>query len=90
MNNQFTVMDTQSLKLGIINKVLQIADIAILEDINNTLESYTVKKKNVEVKPMSIDKFYAMIDQAEEDAAHGHLIAHEDVVSYFNKKKHRD
>jgi len=67
-------MDLQARKIYLIQEFLRINS----EDLINKLDKFLhVEKSKIyeqELKPMSMDSFNAMIDQAEDDAANGRVI----------------
>ena len=67
-------MDLQAKKIYLIQEFLRINS----EDLINKLDKFLhIEKSKIyeqELKPMSMDSFNAMIDQAEDDAANGRVI----------------
>ena len=67
-------MDLQAKKIYLIQEFLRINS----EDLINKLDKFLhVEKSKIyeqELKPMSMDSFNAMIDQAEDDVANGRVV----------------
>ncbi len=67
-------MDIQARKIHLIQEFLRINS----EELINKLDKFLhVEKRKIyekELKPMSMDSFHAMIDQAEDDAANGRVV----------------
>ena len=72
-------MNIQARKLVLIEEFLRISD----ETLITKLESFIKHEKKIShernLKPMSIDKFHAMIDQAKQDSDAGRIISHEEL-----------
>ena len=72
-------MNIQARKLVLIEEFLRISD----ETLITKLESFIKHEKKIShernLKPMSIDKFHAMIDQAKQDSEVGRVISHEEL-----------
>ena len=68
-------MNLQAEKINIIKQLINIQDINIIEKINELLsKSY---KDNVE--PMTLDKFFAKIEESEQAYLKGDIISHNDL-----------
>jgi hypothetical protein len=72
-------MNIQARKLILIEEFLRISD----ESLITKLESFIKEEKKVShkknLKPMSLNKFHEMIDQAERDSAAGRVISHQEL-----------
>ena len=72
-------MNIQARKLVLIEEFLRISD----ETLITKLESFIKHEKKIShernLKPMSIDEFHAMIDQAKQDSEAGRVISHEEL-----------
>ncbi len=72
-------MNIQARKLVLIEEFLRISD----ENLITKLESFFRNEKKItrerNLKPMSLNEFHAMIDQAKKDSDAGHVISHQDL-----------
>jgi hypothetical protein len=72
-------MNIQARKLVLIEEFLRISD----ETLITKLELFIRQEKKIShernLKPMSIDEFHEMIDQAKQDSEEGRVIAHEEL-----------
>ena len=72
-------MNIQARKLVLIEEFLRISD----ETLITKLESFIRQEKNIShemnLKPMSINEFHEMIDQAKQDSDAGRVISHEEL-----------
>ena len=70
-------MNIQARKLVLIEEFLRISD----ETLITKLESFIRQEKKISheknLKPMSINEFHEMIDQAKQDSESGRVISHE-------------
>jgi Txe/YoeB family toxin of Txe-Axe toxin-antitoxin module len=74
-------MNLQAEKINIIQQLINIQDINIIEKINELLsKSY---KDNVE--PMTLDKFFAKIEESEQAYLKGDIISHNDLKNEIKK-----
>lgn len=72
-------MDIQARKLNLIEEFLKISDENIIEKLEYFINIEKQKQYDKDIKPMSLDEFYDMIDQAKQDKANGRLVSHEDL-----------
>ena len=72
-------MNIQARKLVLIEEFLRISD----ESMITKLESFIKQEKKIShernLKPMSIDEFHEMIDQAKQDSDAGRVISHQEL-----------
>jgi hypothetical protein len=72
-------MNIQARKLVLIEEFLRISD----ETLITKLELFIRQEKKIShernLKPMSINEFHEMIDQAKQDSEAGRVIAHEEL-----------
>ena len=72
-------MNIQARKLILIEEFLRISD----ESLITKLESFIKQEKKVaherDLKPMSLNEFHEMIDQAKRDSDAGRLISHQEL-----------
>ena len=72
-------MNIQARKLILIEEFLRISD----ETLITKLESFIRQEKKIShemnLKPMSINEFHEMIDQAKQDSDAGRVISHEEL-----------
>jgi chemotaxis protein CheY-P-specific phosphatase CheC len=72
-------MKIQARKLELIEEFLRISD----ENLITKLESFIKKEKKIslesKLKPMTINEFHEMIDQAKKDSDEGRVISHQEL-----------
>jgi hypothetical protein len=72
-------MNIQSRKLELIEEFLRISD----ENLITKLESFIRHEKKIslesKLKPMTINEFHEMIDQAKKDSDEGRVISHQEL-----------
>jgi chemotaxis protein CheY-P-specific phosphatase CheC len=72
-------MNIQARKLELIEEFLRISD----ENLITKLESFIKKEKKIslesKLKPMTINEFHEMIDQAKKDSDEGRVISHQEL-----------
>lgn len=72
-------MNIQARKLILIEEFLRISD----ESLITKLESFIKEEKKVSheknLKPMSLNEFHEMIDQAKRDSDNGRVISHQEL-----------
>lgn len=73
-------MNIQARKLVLIEEFLRISD----EGLITKLESFIKQEKKIShernLKPMSMEKFHEMIDQAKNDSDAGRVISHQELI----------
>ena len=70
-------MNIQIKKLELIEWIAQMSDANIISKMDKIRKTYlSITKENI--KPMSLEEFYASIDRAEKDIKSGKLIPHHD------------
>ena len=70
-------MNIQIKKLELIEWIAQMNDTNIISKMDKIRKTYlTITKENV--KPISLEEFYASIDRAEEDIKSGKLFSHQE------------
>ena len=67
-------MDIQSRKINLIQEFLRINSEELINKLDKFLHNEKRKIYEKELKPMSIDSFNTMIDEAEDDAANGRVV----------------
>lgn len=71
-------MDIISRKLNFVQEFLKISDEQLIKKLENTLRLERKKLIEKDLKPMSIDEFYSMIEASEDDFSNGRATeAHE-------------
>jgi len=72
-------MNIQARKLVLIEEFLRISDESLITKLELFIreEKKTAHERNL--KPMSIDEFHEMIDQARQDSNDGRVISHQDL-----------
>ncbi len=72
-------MNIQARKLELIEEFLRISD----ENLITKLESFIRQEKKIslesKLKPMTINEFHEMIDQAKKDSEEGRVISHQEL-----------
>ncbi|MCL4483992.1 MAG: hypothetical protein M1445_15505 [Bacteroidetes bacterium] len=80
-------MDIQARKLVLIEEFLRISD----ENLIIKLESFIKQEKMVShernLKPMTLDEFHEMINQAKQDSDAGRTISHDELKKKVKKWK---
>jgi hypothetical protein len=74
-------MDISAKKLELIEEFLKISDESIIEKLESLIRLEKKKTKAAKVKPMQMDDFKKMIDQAKKDKDEGRVISHQDLKS---------
>lgn len=72
-------MNIQARKLNLIEEFLKISDESIIEKLESFIRIEKKKQYDRELKPMSLNDFHEMIDQAKQDKANGRVISHEEL-----------
>ncbi|HPE19312.1 MAG TPA: hypothetical protein P5200_11815 [Tenuifilaceae bacterium] len=72
-------MNIQVRKLNLIEEFLRISDERIIEKLESFIKIEKEKKYDRELKPMSLEEFHEMIDQAKQDKANGRIISHDEL-----------
>ncbi|MCP5051257.1 MAG: hypothetical protein GY940_29095 [bacterium] len=69
-------MDIQTKKLWLIERLLKIQDEVLINRLKTFLENFNQKEEE-NVTPMSLESFYARIEESEKDILDGNTISHE-------------
>ncbi|MFO8022775.1 MAG: hypothetical protein R6U65_09940 [Perlabentimonas sp.] len=80
-------MNIQARKLNLIEEFLRISDESIIEKLESFIRIEKKKQYDRELKPMSLNEFHEMIDQAKQDKANGRVISHEELKKRINSWK---
>jgi len=72
-------MDIQARKLNLIEEFIRISDESFIEKLESLIRIEKKKQHERELKPMSLNEFHEMIDQAKDDKAKGRVVSHEDI-----------
>jgi hypothetical protein len=72
-------MDIQARKLNLIEEFIRITDESIIEKLEFLVRTEKKKLYERELKPMSLNEFHEMIDQARDDKANGRVVSHDDL-----------
>ena len=67
-------MDLQARKISLIQEFLRINSEDLINKLDKFLHNEKKKIYEKELKPMSLDSFNSMIDQAEDDAANDRVV----------------
>jgi hypothetical protein len=77
-------MDIQVKKLKLIEWIARENSEAIIKGLEN-FRRFSHKKTKEKITPMTIEEFYAMIDEAEQDSRHGSVIEQKELVKQSAK-----
>ena len=80
-------MDLQARKIHFIQEFLRINSEDLINKLDNFLHVEKSKIYEQELKPMSIESFNEMIDQAEDDAANGRVVETKNLRKNIDKWK---
>ena len=80
-------MNIQTRKLELIEEFLRISDETLIEKLESFLKIEKKKRHDKELKPMSLNDFHEMIDQAKLDKENGHVVSHKDLKKKVNAWK---
>lgn len=72
-------MNIQARKLNLIEEFLRINDEHTIEELESFFRIEKNRQNEREMKPMSLEQFREMIEQAKQDKANGRVISHEEV-----------
>jgi hypothetical protein len=72
-------MDIQARKLNLIEEFITITDESIIEKLEFLVRTEKKKLHERELKPMSLNEFHEMIDQARDDKTNGRVVSHDDL-----------
>ena len=72
-------MDIQARKLNLIEEFITITDESIIEKLEFLVRTEKKKLYERELKPMSLNEFHEMIDQAKDDKTNGRVVSHEEI-----------
>ena len=72
-------MNIEARKLELIEEFLRISDESIIEKLEVLIRVEKRKLYEQELKPMSVNEFHDMIDQAKLDKEDGRVISHKDL-----------
>ncbi len=73
-------MDIQIQKLNIIHRLIQVNDINVIQKIDSILA-----KSSDNITPMTLEEFYARIEEAENDITNGRITSHDDFLKEIEK-----
>jgi hypothetical protein len=72
-------MNIQARKLDLIEEFLRISDVDLISKIESLIREEKIASHERRLKPMSMNEFYDMIDQAKRESESGQVISHEDL-----------
>lgn len=72
-------MNIQAKKLVLIEELLRIEDESFISKLELLIKDEKKKLREKNLKPMSLDEFNEMIDQAKQDSDAGRVISHNDL-----------
>lgn len=72
-------MNIQARKLSLIEEFIRITDESIIEKLEFLVRNEKKNQHESELKPMSLNEFHEMIDQAKDDKTNGCVVSHEDL-----------
>jgi hypothetical protein len=72
-------MNIQTRKLGLIEEFLRISDENLITKIESLIKLEKKASHEMSLKPMSMNEFNDMIDQAKQDSDSGRIISHQEL-----------
>jgi hypothetical protein len=72
-------MNIQSRKLVLIEEFLRISDESLITKLESFLKQEKKMTHDRNLKPLSLNEFHQMIDQAKSDSEEGRVIAHNEL-----------
>ena len=72
-------MDIQARKLGLIEEFLRISDESLITKLESIIREEKKLSHERNLKPMSLNDFHEMIDQAKRDSDAGRVISHQEL-----------
>lgn len=72
-------MNIQARKLILIEEFLQISDESLITKLESLIRQEKKINQEKDLKPMSLNEFHDMIDQAKRDSDAGRVISHEEL-----------
>ncbi|MBK8806333.1 MAG: hypothetical protein IPO21_06705 [Bacteroidales bacterium] len=72
-------MNIQTRKLNLIEEFLRISDLSIIEKLESVIRIEKNKQNDEELKPISLNEFHDIINQAKKDKANGRVISHDEL-----------
>lgn len=76
-------MDIATRKLNFVQRFLRLSDERTIDKLEKLL--YKETSKSDDISPMTIEEFYAMIDESENDHKKGKVIEAKDVLDQIDK-----
>lgn len=80
-------MNIAARKLNVIEEFLKISDEKTILKFESLLRDLEDKKVPENLKPMTLDEFYSMIDQAEDDIKNGRVIETKELLKKIDSWK---
>lgn len=80
-------MNIAARKLNVIEEFLRISDEKTILKFESLLRDLEDKKVPENLKPMTLDEFYSMIDQAEDDIKNGRVIETKELLKKIDSWK---
>lgn len=80
-------MNIAARKLNVIEEFLRISDEKTILKFESLLRDLEDKKVSENLKPMTLDEFYSMIDQAEDDIKNGRVIETKELLKKIDSWK---
>ena len=72
-------MNIQARKLVLIEEFLRITDESLITKLESFIKQEKIKSHESNLKPMSLNEFHEMIDQAKRDSDAGRVISHQEL-----------
>jgi hypothetical protein len=76
-------MDIAARKLNFVQRFLRLSDERTIDKLEKLL--YKETSKSDDLSPMTIEEFYAMIDDSENDHKNGNVIEAKDILNQIDK-----
>jgi predicted DNA-binding ribbon-helix-helix protein len=77
------MMDIAARKLNFVQRFLRLSDEKTIGKLEKLL--FTVTSRLDKISPMTIEEFYAMIDESENDHNNGNVIEAKDILNQIDK-----
>ena len=72
-------MNIQARKLVLIEEFLRISDESMITKLESFIKQEKKVSREMNLKPMSLNEFHEMIDQAKQDSDTGRVISHQEL-----------
>jgi len=80
-------MNIQARKLVLIEEFLRISDESLIIKLESFIKQEKLISQEISLKPMTLEEFHEMINQAKQDNVAGRTISHDDLKKKVKKWK---